>query len=379
MRIGFNFHSSDNYISGVEHYSLGLLRSLLETDKANEYIVFTNRPNLVASHIGSLDNLIVRDCSFLKSRLHRILWEHVRLPMLIKKEKLDILHCPHYICPAVKTSAAYVLTIHDTIAIDHPGWCKKTNAAYYRLLLGRSARAASKISAVSNFTAERITKNFGVDRTKIEVVYPGIDTGTFNLHIDSQKENQVRARYNLPEHYLLYSGNIEPKKNLLNLLKAFKLLRKNGCRHSLVIAGRRSWKSEQFFDFLHKEFKSGEVLLIGYIERSDIGAVYKMADCLVFPSFCEGFGFPTVEAFACGIPVAASKTGILQEVNSQAFTLLESDKPAQMAQSINRLLTDHKLRELQIKTGLIEAGKFNWHDCAARTLALYREVLKANG
>jgi glycosyltransferase involved in cell wall biosynthesis len=299
--------------------------------------------------------------------------------MLIKKERLDILHCPHYICPAIKTSAAYVVTIHDTIAIDHPEWCKTSNAAYYRLFLKKSAKNASKISAVSKFTAERIAENFGGERTKIEVIYPGIDTGTFNLYIDSQRQNQVRTKYNLPQDYILYAGNVEPKKNLLNLLKAFKLLRNNGCRHSLVIAGRRSWKSKQVFDFLHKEFKSGEVILAGYIDRTDIGSVYKMADCLVFPSFCEGFGFPAVEAFACGLPVAASRVGILQETNPQSFTLLESDNPAQMAKSINRLLTDYKLRELQIKTGIMEAGKFHWHDCAAKTLALYREVLKANG
>ena len=146
MRIGFNFHSADDYISGVEYYSLGLLRSLLDIDRQNQYIVFTNRPSLINSCIGSKDNLIVRDCSFLKNRLHRILWEHSRLAHIARKENLDILHCPHYICPATRSSAAYVVTIHDTIAIDHPEWCKKSNAAYYRLFLGRSTKNASKIT-----------------------------------------------------------------------------------------------------------------------------------------------------------------------------------------------------------------------------------------
>lgn len=376
MRIGFNFHSTDSFISGVEYYSLGLLRSLLNIDKTNEYIVFTNRASLIESHIGSQDNLTVRDCSFLKSRLHRLCWEHLRLPAIAKKERLDILHCSHYICPAVKTSAAYVVTIHDTIAIDHPRWCKRTNAAYYKLFLKKAARNASKIIAVSNYTAERIRQNFDVEDSKIKIIYPAIDAGIFNLQIDSQKQNKIRTKYNLPKDYILYAGNIEPKKNLLNLLKAFKLLRQNGCRHSLVITGQRSWKSKRVFDFLDKEFKSDEVVLTGFIEREDIGHVYKMVDCVVLPSLCEGFGFPAVEAFACGVPVAASRVGILQEITPQSYTSLEPENPDQMAQSINKLLTDYKLRELRIKTGLTEAKRFNQNDWAFRTLALYREVVK---
>ena len=378
MRIGFNFHSNDNCISGVEYYSLGLLCSLLSIDRQNQYIVFTNRPSLISSCIGSKDNLIVRDCSFLKNRLHRIFWEHSRLPAVAQKENLDILHCPHYICPAVRSCAAYVVTIHDTIAIDYPNWCKKSNALYYGRFLGRSVKTASKIAAVSKFTAERIEHNFDANGSKVKVIYPGIDTSIFNLYQDTERQNQVLKRYNLPENYILYSGNIEPKKNILNLLKAFRLLKNNGTKHKLVITGQRNWKSENIFDFLRSEFGPEEVILTGYIDRAEIGAVYKMADCLLLPSFCEGFGFPALEAFACGVPVAASYVGILQEIDKNAYTLLEPDTPEQMAESINRLLTDYKLRELQIKTALTKVQKFNWFDCAIKTLTLYTEAIEAN-
>jgi glycosyltransferase involved in cell wall biosynthesis len=379
MRIGFNFHSNDNYISGVEYYSIGLLRGLLDIDRQNQYIVFTNNPGLVSSYISSRDNLIVRDCSFLKNRLRRILWEHLRLASIAKKENIDVLHCPHYICPVIRSSAAYVTTIHDTIAIDRPDWCKKSNAAYYGRFMEKSVKMASRITAVSKFTADRISHNFNVNGSKVKVVYPGIDIGIFNLYQDTEKQNHVRAKHNLPENYILYSGNIEPKKNILNLLRAFRLLRNNGTRHSLVISGQRDWKSENVFDFLRKKFRPDEVILTGYIDRSDIGYVYKMADCLLLPSFCEGFGFPALEAFACGLPVAASRVGILQEIDKNSYTNLEPHAPEQMAESINKLLTDYKLRDLQIKTALAVVKKFNWSDCAAKTLAIYREVIEANG
>jgi glycosyltransferase involved in cell wall biosynthesis len=378
MRIGFNFHSSDNYISGVEYYSLGLLRVLLDIDHENQYLVFTNKPQIVKSYIGDCDNLIVRDCSFLKSRLHRILWENFKLASLVRKEKLDILHCSHYICPVIRNSAAYVITIHDTIAIDHPNWCKKSNVIYYRMFMGPSIRVASKTIAVSKFTSARISHNFNVNGSKVKVIHPGIDDNTFNLYHDIEKQEKIRARYRLPEKYILYSGNIEPKKNILNLLKAFRLLKNNGLKHCLVISGKRSWKSGRVFDFIRREFSPEEVILTGYIDRSDIGSVYKMADCLVLPSFCEGFGFPALEAFACGIPVAASSVGILKETDKNAYTLIDPNSPEQIAESINRLLIDHKFRALQIKTALTEVRKFRWSNCAAETLNLYREAIAAN-
>ena len=379
MKIGFNFHSNDQYLSGVETYSLGLLCALLDIDRQNFYMVFTNNPDKVKSFIGDRDNLAVRDCSFLKKRLHRILWEHLRLPFVVQKEKLDILHCPHYICPVLRTSAAYIITLHDTIALDHPEWCKRSNAAYYGIFMRKSANKASKIIAVSKFTRERINQNFNLDCSKVKVICPGVDADIFNLYQDAERQNQVRVKYNLPENYILYSGNIEPKKNILNLLKAMRLLKAKGVKHRLVIAGQRNWKSENVFDFLRAEFSPGEVILTGYVDRDNIGFVYKNAACLVLPSFCEGFGFPVLEAFACGVPVAASCTGILHEIDKNAYMPLDPHNPEQMTESIARLLTDYKLRELQIKTALTEVQKFNWSDCAAKTLALYKEVREANG
>ena len=107
--------------------------------------------------------------------------------------------------------------------------------------------------------------------------------------------------------------------------------------------------------------------------------MYKSADCLVCTSYCEGFGFPALEAFACGLPVAASCVGILKEVNKQAYTHFDPESPARIAESVNRLITNRKLKEKQIKTALAEVRKYSWTDCAAKTLALYREVVESNG
>ena len=378
MRIGFNFHTANNCISGVEYYSLGLLRSLLKIDNENQCVVFTNKPSLVQSAVGNEDNLFIRDCGFLKSRSHRILWEHLKLPGLAKREKLDILHCPHYICPVIKTSVPYVVTIHDTIAIDHPRWCKTTNAAYYNMFMRRAVKTATNTIAVSQFTSERIRYNFNVNGSKVKVIYPGID-GIFNLYHDAEEERRVQAKYKLPDKYVLYSGNIEPKKNIFNLLRAFKLLKNKELQHALVITGNRTWKSKRVWNYIRSEFKTGDIKLAGYIDRSELGFVYKSAGCLISTSYYEGFGFPVLEAFACGLPVAASYTGVLKELDTQAYTLIDPDSPAEIAESVIRLITNHKLREQQINAALVEVAKYNWTDCATRTVALYREAIESNG
>lgn len=379
MRIGFNFHSRDNYISGVEYYSLGLLRALLEIDYKNQYVVFTNKPDMVKCHIGHYNNLNIRYYSFLKSRLSRIFWEHSRLPFLATQERLDVLHCPHYICPVIKSSAAYVITIHDTIAIDHPEWCKKTNSVYYKMFMRQALKSASRIIAVSQFTSERIYHNFNVNNSKIKIIPPGIDNDIFNLRQDAERQRKLRSRYKINEKYILFSGNIEPKKNIFNLLRAFKLLKNAGLKHSLVISGQRTWKSKKVFDFIRTKFSSTDVILAGYIDRKDIGTVYRMADCLALPSLCEGFGFPALEAFACGVPVAASCVGILKQITEKAYSRLEPHNPEQIANSIHRLLTNQKLRDEQTAKAINEAEKFKWSYCAAKTLELYKEIIKQNG
>ena len=131
MRIGINFHTADRYISGVEYYSLGLINSLLSIDDKNEYCVFTNQAELLKRYVVQSDNLTVRNLDNLNNRLCRVIWEHSRLPQIVIKEKLDILHCPHYICPSIGGAVPYVVTVHDTIAIDYSQWSRISNVIYY--------------------------------------------------------------------------------------------------------------------------------------------------------------------------------------------------------------------------------------------------------
>ena len=373
MRIGINFHTTDRYISGVEYYTLGLLRGLLRVGGANEYVVFTNQPNLVEAHVSGARKLEIVGIKRLGTRTARILWEHTRLPRLAARHKLDVLHCTSYICPVFKTSARYIVTVHDTIAIDHPKWCKPSNALYYGLFMKPGVRRASRVISVSRSTAEDLKRNFGLPDSKLRTVYPGID-GIFRPERNPERESEVRRRYGLPERYVLYVGNIEPKKNVGTLLRVQGKLRGRGLPHRLVLAGRRSWRSTEQFDEISRQIATGDVVAAGYVERGDLPSVYAMADVFVFPSLYEGFGFPPLEAMACGTPVVASQRGALEETLGDAALAVEPESVSQITDAVVSVITDATARERQVSLGLKRSALFNWERSAGDTLAVYEEV-----
>lgn len=378
MRIGFNFHTSDEYISGVENYSLGLLGGLLTIDSCNEYIVFTNKPDLVESRIGKYPNLTIINLNRLRTRLHRIAWEQFRLNKSATRHGIDVMHCPHYICPAISQNIPYIITIHDTIAIDHPRWCKKSNALYYKLAMKPAVKTAVKIITVSDFAKKSIERNFPTACNKIKTIYPGIDT-IFNTSNNPHQQKYIKKKYGLSDKYIVYSGNIEPKKNILNLLKAFRALQEKSFEHKLVITGNRSWKSKEIWDYIRRFFTNDQVQFTGYIKREDLDYVYKGSRCLLSLSHCEGLGFPAIEALSCGVPVAATKCGILKEISPKAFTELNPHDIDRIASAVELILTSTRLRYEQIRTGLSEAKKFCWQKCATQTLDVYTEAAKNHG
>ncbi|MHC4389182.1 MAG: glycosyltransferase family 4 protein, partial [Planctomycetota bacterium] len=351
MRIGINFHTSDEYISGVEHYSLGLLNGLLRIDTKNQYVVYTNTPDLLRARVAHSKNLTIVGIKYLKARIARILWEHTQLPSLAERQEVDILHCLSYICPLRKKAVPYVVTIHDTIAIDHPEWCKQTNALYFKLFMKAATKRASCVISPSKCTADSLRSKSYVHGSRIKVVYPGIDR-IFDTSRSSSRCLEVRRRYSLPDRYALYVGNIEPKKNIWTLLCVHRRLQERIASYKLVIVGKRSWGTRAEIHRIAKEVSSNNVVMTGYVARNDLPFVYKNADVFVFPSFYEGFGFPPVEAMACGTPVVSSSRGALKETLGDAALIVEPHNIRQIAESVFVMINDPWLRKKHIRAGL---------------------------
>jgi glycosyltransferase involved in cell wall biosynthesis len=378
MRIGINFQTIDKYISGVEYYSLGLLNGLLRIDTRNAYVVYTNQPSLVKEHVPPSKNLTIVNVKHLKTRISRIFWEHTQLPRFVVRHELDVLHCPSYICPLYKTSVPYVVTVHDTIAIDRPQWCKQTNSLYFNLFMKPAVKKASCVISVSRCTADDLKRNFNLPGSKVRIIYSGIDS-IFKASKDSSHCSEVRMRYNLPKRYILYVGNIEPKKNIWTLLCVQKKLQEQGLPHKLVIAGKRSWGTRVELDEISKEITSNNVVWAGYVDRSDLPCVYQMADVFVFPSLYEGFGFPPLESMACGTPVISTRNGALNETVRDAALTVEPHSIQRITQAVISMITDSSLRERHIHMGLKQSSLFDWERTAEETLSVYEEVSETNG
>ncbi len=377
MKIGINFHTTYECISGVEYYSLGLINGLVGIDQKNEYFIYTNRSDLIREYVRQAKNLNVIEIKYLKTRMARILWEHTRLPHLISKHGIHVLHCPSYIVPLRNTNIPYIVTIHDTIAIDHPNWCKPTNAIYYNLFMKQSTKKASSVISVSERTADDIKRNFDMPCSKINVVHSGIDN-IFNTKKDFSHLHEIRKRYNLPERFILYVGNIEPKKNISAIINLQKHLQQEGFPQKLVIVGNRAWGTRKELAEIYKEGKSNNIICTGYVKRTELPYFYQMADIFVFPSLYEGFGFPPIEAMACGTPVISTTKGILNETVAKAALIVEPFDIKQILEAAISIITDYGLRKKLINMGIKVSSCFNWETTAEKTLRIYEKAVEKN-
>jgi glycosyltransferase involved in cell wall biosynthesis len=189
----------------------------------------------------------------------------------------------------------------------------------------------------------------------------------------------VRARYGLPDRYLLFVGTIEPRKNLTRLLAAFETIHTEGLSDGLVIVGRRGWLYGDFFARLERSPVRGAVLFPGYVPDEDLPAIYAGAQALVFPSLYEGFGLPVLEAMACGIPVAASSASSIPEVGGEAALYFDPTDTGGITATIRRLLRDADLQDSMRTQGLAHATRFSWNLAATKTKAVYNVVLEGGG
>jgi glycosyltransferase involved in cell wall biosynthesis len=169
-------------------------------------------------------------------------------------------------------------------------------------------------------------------------------------------------------------GNIEPKKNVRALLSLQRRLRQKKLPHKLVMAGKRSWCARTELDQIRSQVAEGNVIVTGYVDRADLPFIYTMADVFVFPSLHEGFGFPPLEAMACGTPVVSSSRGALAETVADAAYIVEPEDTEQIAEAVALMISDSALQQEHIARGLRQTRRFNWERAATETLSVYQEV-----
>ncbi len=303
--------------------------------------------------------------------LKRIYMDQVGIRKESAHIKADIVHYPASIGALLPASNA-VVTVHDLSFLHESRWFRPGRAVYYRFAVGRSARLAKRVIADSKATANDLVEFLDIPEERIDVIPLGVDQA---YHPPSPEAIEaVRAKYDLPEQFFLFVGTLEPRKNLARLIAAWSHIA-DTCPQDLVLAGRNGWKVAPIMDAIADSPYSERIHQPGFIAPTDLPALMGAAETFVWPSLCEGFGLPPLEAMACGTPVLTSNVSSLPEVVGDAAYMANPYHVDDIAEGMLRLAEESPLRDTLRAKGLERAKFFSWRRTAEATLETYRAVL----
>jgi glycosyltransferase involved in cell wall biosynthesis len=310
--------------------------------------------------------------------LVRVLWEQTVQPWLLRRYQIALVHGLAFALPLL-SSCPMIVTVYDLAFYRLPHYFRPWNRLYLKLATRLSTQRADYVIAISQSTKDELVHVLGVTPEKITVVAPGKSEEMQPLD-DVDAVTVFRRRRKLPERMIFYLGTLEPRKNLVALLRAYALLRDMASSvPTLVLGGAKGWYYEEIFAAIEQLGLENDVLLPGYIPGDELLWWYNAADCFVYPSLYEGFGLPVLEAMACGTPVVTSNAAALPEVVGDAGLTVPPDDVERLAQAIYRTLYDDDWRRQAIQEGIRQAAKFSWSAAAQHTADLYAIALGMKG
>jgi len=357
---------------GMDMVALESIRTLQRTDQQNEYVVFTNAGEDTAC-LEPADQ--VRIVTFGGSYP---VWEQISLPRAAGKYGLNLLHCTSNTAP-VRCGTPLVVTVHDIIYFEHhPLFTSGYNAyqrfgnMYRRSVVKRIIKSAGLIITVSEFERENIINRFPFLEDKLRVVYNGVGRH-FKPVTDHATLEQIRQKYQLPAHFVLFLGNTDPKKNSENTIVAFAMaMQEAGLDYHLVVGDfDRTMVASYLEKAGLKEFME-RIHFPGYINNADMPAIFSLASFYLYTSKRESFGIPILEAMACGTPVITSNTASMPEVGGDAALFADPFSRDDLAANILRLANDRQLQKNLEKKGLERVKVFSWEASVRHLLELYK-------
>jgi len=377
VRVGIEASMLLKERSGIGQYLQHLVDGLGRVDSQNDYILSFPSGFKMSAKLPSFPYPNIRSVGVRASyrTLHLATglgrWN---LPRYWQPfEAVDVFHWPNFLLiPGV--SGKQVITIYDLTFLlfpDYQPWLRMMGLAKG---IAQSADRADMIIAISNHTKRDLVTHLGVSEKKIRVIHCAVSKAF--RPIESSAMRPVLAKYGLPQDgYVLYVGNIEPRKNLVRLLQAYSLMKGRGnfC-HPLILCGGRGWMNKEVYDCVQRLSLEKEVKFIGYVPDEDLSFLMSGATLFVYPSLYEGFGLPPLEAMACGTPVVTSNSSSIPEVVGDAALMVDPHDVDGLSVAMERVLADKDLRADLRRKGLERAKLFSWEEVASQTLQVYSEV-----
>lgn len=363
--------------TGIGHYTYELARGLAALAPADEFELIANVPveriiegAFEASPLPANLRVVQVKVGVLGQR-----WWTIGLPLYVQQHGLSLFHGTNYNVP-LWNRCPTIVTIHDLSLLLHAHTHEAELVRAAGRYLPAMARTVSKIITDSESVKREICEHLRVRPEKIAVV-PLAPRGAFRP-VRAEQAEEARRRLGVEADFMLFVGTVEPRKNLLTLVRAFaELMRRTDFfRPQLVIAGQKGWLTEDLFTLIEQSGVGERIRFTGYISDADLAALYSSCRVCVYPSLYEGFGLPPLEAMSCGAPVITSRIPVIIETVGDAARLVEPTNVGALADSIIELWDSEEERMRLSERGRIRAAEFTWERTARLTLDVYREVLQ---
>ena len=363
--------------SGLGRYSRSLINQLISIgDEENLEIILYRPKGKVKFEPKSQSHLteITADY-FFPGHIGNAIWRFTKLPSLINNSGYDLFHGPSHVLPG-KLKCPSLVTMLDLIFMRYPQYFKAWDRNYYRISFEKSAQLADHIISISEATKADLINYFGIKEEKISVIYPGFDAVFSKLQ--QQKLDEIKIKFKLPRDYILYVGNIEPRKNILKLAQAFNSLQESSYIDKdvhLLIVGQMGWYYKEIIDGIDSLSSRDKIKLVGPIYGEDLAGFYQLASVMAYPSMFEGFGYPVLEAMRLGTPVLTSNISSMPEAGGNAAHYVNPESLDEIKDGLCKLLNDKTYREKLAVKGTRHAAGFNTMRMTQETLEVYRKLI----
>jgi len=404
-------------IDGTRVYILNVLKYFGKLDESSDFLVYHKKNFNSELEPPEFPNYkIIQKNS-------ACIWTQTRFAWEIWKDKPDVLWMPMQALPIIRRkNLKTVITVHDLAFKIFPNQFTRNDLRRLNFYADYAIKNSSKIIAVSESTKKDILKFYPeIKEDKIKVIYHGFDEGVFGKRYDNSEILDILEKYNIINKvqsskfkvqsyssklkvtfkYLLYVGALQPRKNLILLVKAFERLKEKYCHSGqragiqsgnkdnaldsrfrgndknagdfsnlkLVLVGKPAWMAEEILERIKKSEFANDIILAGQVGFGDLGKIYQGASAFVFPSLYEGFGIPILEAFASGVPVICANNSSLPEVAGEAALYFKNNNPQDLAMQIEKILLSKEFKKDLVSKGLLQLRKFSWEKCARETLS----------
>jgi glycosyltransferase involved in cell wall biosynthesis len=372
MKIAINTRFLLNdYLEGYGYFEYEVLRRIVHAHPEHEFLFIFDRPYDDKFIFSQNVQAIVAG----PPARHPLLWKwwyDIKIPLMLKKYKADVFVSCDGFC-SLSTRVPQCLVVHDLAFLHYPSFISKTHLLFYKRYTPFFLKKATVVATVSQFSKNDILKHYKIPADKINVVYSASKDIFHPLSADIRQ--QTRDQYTDGKNYFVYAGAIHPRKNLVNLLKAFSVFKKRQKSNwKLVLSGRLAWKNNEFREKLKTYKYRDDVVLTGYVADDELVKIIGSAYALVYPSFWEGFGVPVLEAMRSQVPVITSRGSSMQEIAGDAALYADPADHADIADKMMLLYKDETLSDKLVAKGSEIVQQFTWDRTAD---LLWTSIIKA--